>query len=323
MGNSVDEIEKCKLFLSTKFSIKDLGKLRYFLGIEVLDEQDGLCITQRKYCLDLLTEFGLLGCKPSQTLIETRLVLDNDDIKGAPLRNITKYQKLIGKLIYLTFTRPDIAYVVHILSQLMHNPHDLHFKLAMRVIRYLKGSPGKGIFFKKEGNLSLSAFVDSNWAKKVTTRKSITGYILFLGSCPISWKSKKQQTISRSSAEAEFRALAAITCEVIWVQKILEELGVHKTRPVSIFCDSKAAIQIAANLVFHEKTKHFELDLFFIREKILLGIIETIKVTSEENSSDIFTKVYKKKDYLCYMLQVRNWRVKDVRRRKKRELTGT
>lgn len=291
-GNCAKEIESCKKFLKSKFSIKDLGKLKYFLGIEVIDTTDGLYLSQRKYCLDLLTEFGLLGCKPSQTPIESCLTLSNGETNDPPLDNINEYQRLVGKLIYLTLTRPDISYAVHILSQFMHAPHKSHSKLALRVIRYLKNAPGKGILFKRDSSLSfsLSVFVDSDWAKSITARKSITGFCIFLGGSLISWKSKKQSTISRSSAEAEFRALADVTCEVIWIQKILNELETKIKTPVDIFCDSKAAIQIAANPVFHEKTKHFEIDLFFVREKINLGVIKTVKIDSADNTADLFTK---------------------------------
>nr|XP_043630459.1 uncharacterized mitochondrial protein AtMg00810-like [Erigeron canadensis] len=258
-------------------------------SIEVINNGDDVCLSQRKYCIDLISEFGLLGCKPSKTPIDYNLNLDNDFCKGVPLENVIGYQKLVGKLIYLTLTRPDIAYSVQILSQFMHDPYETHLKLAMRVLMYLKGSPGKGILFKGNSSLSLSAYVDSDWAKHVTARKSVFGYCLFLGGSPIAWKSKKQSTISRSSAKAEFRALASVTCEIIWVL-IMDELGIKNQVPVKVYCDSKAALQIAANPVFHEKTKHFEIDLFFVREKINLGVIKTIKIKSEHNVADIFTK---------------------------------
>lgn len=206
------------------------------------------------------------------------------------IENVTIYQKLVGKLIYFTLTRPDIAYSVHVLSQFMHAPRQSHLKMAFRVLRYLKGSPGKGVLIEKGKLPSLSAYVDSDWGKWFTSRKSITGFCLFFGGSLVSWKSKKQSTVSRSSAEAEYRALASVTCEIIWVLKLLNDFGVKDVIPVQVFCDNSAAIQIAANPVFHERTKHFEIDLHFVREKVSQGVIKTVKISSLKNTADVFTK---------------------------------
>ncbi|GJS99237.1 putative RNA-directed DNA polymerase [Tanacetum coccineum] len=165
-GNDVSEIEKFKVYLNTKFKIKDLGKLKYFLGIEVIDTDKGLCLSQRKYCLDLLSDFGLLACKPSATPLEQNLSISNEPSSTDPvIDNVTEYQKLIGKLIYLTHTRPDISYSVHCLSQFMHKPLKSHLKIALKVLRYLKNNPGMGIHIVKQPKVSLEAFVDADWAK--------------------------------------------------------------------------------------------------------------------------------------------------------------
>ncbi|XP_071738757.1 uncharacterized mitochondrial protein AtMg00810-like [Rutidosis leptorrhynchoides] len=214
-GNNVEEILKFKRFLSSKFKIKDLGVLKYFLGIEVIRSDTEICLSQRKYTLDLLSEFGLLGSKPCQTPIEPNVRFDDNNVNDLPLTNITQYQRLVGKLIYLTLTRPDISYSVHVLSQFMHSPKVSHLKCAMRFLKYLKSAPGLGICVKKSDENSIVVFVDSDWGKSIMERKSITGYCLFLNGSIIGWKSKKQSTISRSSAEAEYRALADASCEVI------------------------------------------------------------------------------------------------------------
>ncbi|XP_022023931.1 uncharacterized mitochondrial protein AtMg00810-like [Helianthus annuus] len=270
---------------------QNLGMLKYFLGIEVLKTKDGLCLSQRKYCLDLLAEFGLTGCKPVNSPIEANHVLTYlCEQDNQVLLDVSVYQKLVGKLIYLSHTRPDIAYSEHYLSQYMHSPTNAHFKIALRLLRYLKGSPGNGILFKKGASLDLRAFADSDWGKCVNSRKSVTGFCIFLGNSLISWKSKKQSTISRSSAEAEYRAMCAATCEILWLLNILKELKVDIKLPVSLFCDNTAVISIAANPVFHERTKHFEIDLFFLREKISKGVIKTVGVTSENQTADVLTK---------------------------------
>ncbi|GJS53773.1 ribonuclease H-like domain-containing protein [Tanacetum coccineum] len=169
--NNLPEINKFKHFLKTKFMIKDLGKLKYFLGIEVLEIPNGICLSQRKYCLELIDEFGLHASKPSYIPMQPNVSLSSEPKDNDPLlENVTNYQKLIGKLIYLTSTRPDIAYTVSCLSQFTHSPLKSHLKTALKVIRSL-----------------------------------------------ISWKSKKQNTISKSSPEVEYRALAYVTSEVVWI----------------------------------------------------------------------------------------------------------
>ncbi|GJT77345.1 putative reverse transcriptase domain-containing protein [Tanacetum coccineum] len=149
-GYSVSEIEKFKTFLKSKFMIKYLGKLKYFLGIEAIDTNKGICLNQRKYVLDLLFEYGMLACKPAKTPLQSKLSITNEATVDDPLLdNITNYQKLMGKLIYLTNTRPDISYDVHCLSQFMHSHSKSHLKTAFKILRYLKGSPGLGIHITK------------------------------------------------------------------------------------------------------------------------------------------------------------------------------
>ncbi|GKC63568.1 hypothetical protein Tco_1096166 [Tanacetum coccineum] len=181
------------------------------------------------------------------------------------LSNMSEYQKIVGKLIYLSITRLDIYYVVHCLSQHMHAPIQSHFSAPLRVLRYLKNAPGTGVKFDKGNSFSLHAFSDADWAKCPKTRKSVSGFCLYLCDNLVSWKSQKQATISRSSAESEYRCLASTTCEL-------------------------SAISIAGNPVFHEKTKHFEIDLHLVRENVANGVVNVLKVTSANNVADIFTK---------------------------------
>ncbi|GKC32899.1 ribonuclease H-like domain-containing protein, partial [Tanacetum coccineum] len=210
-GNCVDEIDKFKSFLKSKFKIKDLGHLKYFLGIEVI-----------------------------------KTVLTKDD---PLLDNITGYQKLIGKLIYLTHTKPDIAYSVHCLAQYMHSPLKSHLNSALNVLRHLKGAPGK---------------------------------------------------------EAEYISLSSVACEIIWIQKLLLDLNTKVTLPIDLHYDNKSALQLAINPVFHERSKHFEIDVHFIREKIAKGLLNTKKICSSIQIADILTKhlpVYQHKN-LCENLEM-------------------
>ena len=290
-GNDESEIKKFKEFLNSKFLIKDLGELKYFLGIEVLKNDNGICMTQRKYCLELLHEYGMLAAKPVDIPFPENTVLNHIETSNDKyLKNFTSYQQLVGKLIYLTNTRPDISYVVHCLSQHMHNPLQSHMKAALRILRYLKGSPGSGLQIDRISDLKLRVYSDADWAKCPKTRKSVTGFCVFLGKNLISWKSKKQATLSKNSAEAEYRSMASATCETIWLNNLLDSLGVTGLLPVQLFCDNNAAIQLAANPVFHEKSKHFEIDVHLVREKVAAGVIKTVKVHTSEQIADIFTK---------------------------------
>nr|GEZ40633.1 integrase, catalytic core [Tanacetum cinerariifolium] len=195
--------------------------------IEVIKNNNGLSFSQRKYCLEILNNFGILGCKLASTPIEVSQTKVNGKILAKddyPLVSFGNFQKLVGKLIYLTMTRPDISYAVHKLSQAMHGLLNSDLKLAFRVLRYLKGAPGKGVFLRK---------------------------------------SKKQSVLAKSFAKAEYRAMSNVACEIIWILKLLIDLKVDYTIPMNMFCDRSAAMQIDANPVFHERTKHFEIDLYF------------------------------------------------------------
>ncbi|GKC25326.1 uncharacterized mitochondrial protein-like protein [Tanacetum coccineum] len=287
-GNNLDEVNKVKEFLKNNFMIKDLGELKCFLGIEVIKTNDGICLSQRKYCLEILFKYGLLACKPSQTPIESKLIIGGKPIntKDKPLKNIFEYQKLLGKLIYLTHT--DISYAVHSLSQFMLSTLESHLKLNQRILRHLTQAPNKGIMISKGSNLNLCSY--SDWAKCRSTMRSVTGFSIFMGNSLVSWKIKKQTMVSRSSAEAKYRALASATCEVIWLTNLLQELNIKTAKPITMYCDNKAAIQIDSNPVFHDRTKHFEIDLHFIRDKMIEGIIKPLKIESAKNAADILTK---------------------------------
>ncbi|GKD44991.1 ribonuclease H-like domain-containing protein, partial [Tanacetum coccineum] len=210
-GNNLSEIEKFKLFLKSKFQIKDLRKLKYFLGIEILNNKDGICLSQRNYCLELLHEYGMLVAKHVNTHLPENTTLNHVDSDDNHLHsNIGNYQRLVGKLIYHTNTRPNISYVVHCLSQFMHAPFESHLDLAFRVLRYLKGSPG---------------------------------HLL-----------------------RQNRSMTSATCKVIWLSNLLE------------------------TLIVHEKSKHFEIDVHLVREKVAIGVIKTKKIHTSQQIADVLTK---------------------------------
>ena len=172
----------------------------------------------------------------------------------------------------------------------MQKPREEHMEAVRRVARYLKGTAGQGILLRQDCNLQLIGFCDADWGVCPLSRKSLTGYFMMLGDSPISWKTKKQSTVSRSSAEAEYRSMAAATSELVWLRTFLAALGIFFTKPMRLFCDSQAALHIANNPVYHERTKHIEIDYYFVREKIEDGLLALFKIHTKEQPADIFTK---------------------------------
>ena len=171
----------------------------------------------------------------------------------------------------------------------MQEPRQRHWDAVMRLLRNLKSSPGQGILLPSSNDLRLHVYCDSDWASCPMTRRSVTGYFILLGSAPISWKTKKQSTVSRSSAEAEYRAIANATSEAVWLRNLLR--SVHVPIPSAhLYCDNQAALHIAANPVFHERTKHIEIDCHFVRKRILFGEVITLYVSTKEQLADLFTK---------------------------------
>lgn len=273
--------------LEQLFKLKVLGKLRYFLGLEIARAADGISLSQRKYTLSLLQDTGFMDCKPASLPMDPNLKLSSTI--GEPLPDITQYRRLIGRLLYLTISRPDICFTVNKLSQFMAAPTTAHLDALHHLLRYLKGTPGTGLFFATDSPLHLSAYADSDWANCPDTRKSTSGYCVFLGNSLISWKSKKQQVVSRSSAEAEYRSLASVASEIQWLTSLLKdfELNISSSK---VFSDSQSAIHLASNPIFHERSKHIEIDCHFIREKVLSNIIKLIHVPSAHQLADILTK---------------------------------
>ena len=288
--------------------MKDLGPLKYFLGIEVSRSNKGIVLSQRKYALDLLQETGMSACQPVDTPVEAglKLCVESNQVpvdKG-------RYQRLVGRLMYLSHTRPDLAYALSIVSQFMHNPGEQHMNAVIRILRYLKSAPGKGVLFTKNANYqSIEAYTDADWAGDVGDRRSTSGYFTFVGGNLVTWRSKKQNVVARSSAEAEFRGLANVLCETLWLRLLLQDLGYLSEQPIQLFCDNKAACDIAHNPVQHDRTKHVEVDRFFIKEKLDRKIVKLPKIRSEDQLADILTKAVSNRVFLKFLDKLGMWNI--------------
>lgn len=272
-------ISKLKQSLHLAFTIKDLGYAKYFLGLEIARSIDGIFINQRKYILDIISDTGMLQAKGVKVPLPCGLELQEEKIEL--LDDPSSYRRLIGRLLYLNFTRPDVMYVVHHLSQFIHQPRRPHWMAALHIVRYLKNTPSTGMFFPAQALAELEAYCDDDWASCKIIRRSITGFCIFLGTTPVSWKSKKQVTVSRSSAEAEYRSMASTVCELQWLNVLLKDFGVSITYPIPLPCDYKAVIHILENVVFHERTKPIKIDCHIVRKKYREGFVKPVYISTQ------------------------------------------
>ncbi|WZZ27559.1 hypothetical protein YC2023_010960 [Brassica napus] len=296
-GSDKEGIIATKEFLKSMFEIKDLGEMKYFLGIEICRSKEGLFMSQRKYTLDLLKDAGAYGGKTARMPMEDGYKVPREgEIEDSKSYQDPKlYRKLVGKLIYLTITRPDICFAVNQVSQHMQVPKEHHWRMVERILMYLNGSPDQGVWMGCNGSTEVVGYCDADWAGDRADRRSTTGYCTFIGGNLVTWKSKKQKVVSCSSAEAEYRAMLKLTNELVWIKGILKHLEIDQATPMTMHCDNQAAIHIASNSVFHERTKHIEVDCHKVRQMIILGVILPCYTRSEDQLADVFTKAARQK----------------------------
>lgn len=197
------------------FEMTDLGKIHFFLGVEINQTGDGIFISQKKYAADLLRKFNMQNCNSAATHMNVSEKLQAND--GSKPAEGKLYRRMVGGLIYLCHTRPDIAFSVGVISRFMHSPSKLHLGAAKRILRYVAGTQNFGLWYSARSDFKLKGFTDSDWANSLEDRRSISGQIFFLGSCAVSWSSKKQPTAALSSSEVEYMAATASACQAIWL----------------------------------------------------------------------------------------------------------
>ncbi|KAI3765987.1 hypothetical protein L2E82_16034 [Cichorium intybus] len=301
-GNSESVITSFTTQLNQEFAIKDLGDLSYFLGLEVTYTDDGLFLSQTKYATDILTRADLLESKPVPTPLITHETFTSH---GFPFQDVTRYRSLVGALQYLTITRPDLSYAVNQASQYLQAPTTDHFQSVKRILRYVKGTLSFGLTFRRPHTNSILGYSDADWARCIDTRRSTYGYSIFLGGNLVSWSAKKQPTVSRSSCESEYRAMANTAAEIVWITHLLRELHALPPDRPTLLCDNKSALFMTQNPVSSKRAKHIDLDYHFIRELVASGKLYTKFVSTKLQVADIFTKSLPRADFEKFRTMLR------------------
>ncbi|KAJ9556652.1 hypothetical protein OSB04_011266 [Centaurea solstitialis] len=264
--------ELCTKFskiMETEFEMSMMGELNFFLGIQVKQNPDGIFINQSEYIKDMLKKFNMTDCSPIKTPMPTGNLL-GPDLSGKSVDQKI-YRSMIGSLLYLTATRPDIMFATCFCARFQANPKESHLAAVKRILRYLKGTPELGLWYPKDSSFELISFTDSDYGGCKLDRKSTSGSCQFLGDKLVSWTSKKQNCVSTSTAEAEYVAAASCCSQVLWMKTQLLDYG-YKLKRVPIYCDSESAIAITSNPVQHSKTKHIDIRYHFIKDNVEKGI---------------------------------------------------
>eukprot|EP00253_Pinus_taeda_P006160 PITA_06160 len=264
-------INHVKSSLKKKFEMTDLGHLHYFLGLQVLQSKEGISLSQSKYSCDLLRHFHMEDCKPTPSPFQSGAKISLTCT--SPEIDATLYHQLVGKLLYLTHTHPDLSFVVGLVSRFMQNPHEIHWKEDKRILRYVRG------------------------------------YVFTLGSRPITWTCKKQGAISLSSAEAEYRGVVEASKEALWLRQILSKFGFQQQHLTTLWCDNKSAIQLCIDPVQHQHSKHIELHMHFIRKLIHDHVLEVQYCSTDDQVADIFEKALREAKFtkLRFMVGVQEF----------------
>ncbi|XP_044378311.1 uncharacterized mitochondrial protein AtMg00810 [Triticum aestivum] len=274
--------------LHDEFALKDLGPLHYFLGIEVVRRPDGFFLHQQKYAHELLEHAGMLNFKPAPTPVDTKAKVSA--LEGSLASDAAFYRSIVGALQYLTLTRPDLQYAVQQVCLHMHAPRDSHWTLVKHILRYVRGTMSLGLTLTASASTDLVAYSDADWAGYPDTRRSTSGYCVYLGPSLISWSSKRQPTVSRSSVEEEYRVVANAVAECSWLRQLLQELLCDVHKATLVYCDNVSAVYLSTNPMHHRRTKHIELDIHFVREQVALGRVRVLHVPMTQQFADVMTK---------------------------------
>ncbi|GKA30806.1 hypothetical protein Tco_0717111 [Tanacetum coccineum] len=266
-----------------------MGELTFFLGLQVKQKEDGIFISQDKYVAEILKKFDFARVKTASTLIETQKSLTKDE--EAANVDVHLYRSMIGSLMYLTASRPDIMFAVCACSRFQVTLKTSHLNAVKRIFRYLKGKPKLGLWYPRVSSFDIESYSKSDYARANLDRKSTTGGCQFLGRRLISWQCKKQTIVATSTTEAEYVAAANCCGQVLWIQNQMLDYGFNFMN-TKIYIDNESIISIIKNLVFHSKTKHIEIRHNFIRDAYEKKLIRVLKIHTNDNVADILTKAF-------------------------------
>ena len=290
-GNDEVMFEQFKKSMKIEFDMTNLGRMKYFLCIEVLQKADGIFITQRKYAQEILERFNMDQCNSVHNPVVPGFKLTKDE--GGVEVDSTVYKQMVGSLMYLTATRPDLMFIVSLISRYMERPTESHLLAAKRALRYIKGTVSLGMFYKKGVSEELVGYTDSDYAGDQDDKKSTSGYVFLMSSGAISWSSKKQPVVTLSTTEAEFIAAASSACQVVWLRRTMKVLNQEQSSPTVVFCDNISAIKLSKNRVMHGRSKHIDIRFHFLRDLVRDGILELIHCSTQQQVADVLTKPLK------------------------------
>lgn len=288
LGSSNQMINEFKKAMTSEFEMTDLGQMRYFLGLEIRQEEGGIFVSQEAYAKEILKKYKMKKCNPVSTPMEPGAKLSKFD--GGERVDAGKYRSLVESLRYLTSTRPDIARSVGIVSRFMEEPAYSHWKALKRILRYIQGTLSMGMFYSKDEEYRLVGYSDSDWCGDVDDRKSTSGYLFFMGKTAFTWLSKKQPIVTLSTCEAEYVAASVCVCHAIWLRRLLDQMELKQPEATVIRVDNKSAIELARNPVNHERSKHIDVRFHFIRDCVKERDVDLKHVASKDQAADIFTK---------------------------------
>jgi hypothetical protein len=287
-GSSNERLcEKFAKLMQARYEMSMMGELSFFLGLQISQRSEGIFICQTKYLKDLLKKYNLEDAASAKTPMATNTKLDADKA-GKPVE-ITSYRGMVGSLLYLTASRPDIMFATGLCARFQADPRESHLVAIKRIFRYLKGTPNLGIWYPRDTGFNLIGYSDSDYAGCRLDRKSTSGSCQFLGKRLVSWQSKKQHTVSTSTAEAEYIAAGSCVAQILWMKNQLKDYGLEVSR-IPVMCDNTSAIAMTSNPVDHSRTKHIDIRYHFIREHVESGTVELLFVPTEQQIADIFTK---------------------------------
>eukprot|EP00253_Pinus_taeda_P031817 PITA_31817 len=295
IGSSSSAIATVKRALHDRFLMTDMGPLHFFLGLEISQDATGIKLSQAKYARDLLERFRMTNCKPAPTPFLSGVRLE--DGGDTPLVDRTLYRQLVGSLLYLIHSRPDLSYAVGVVSRYMHEPHELHWNVAKCILQYVQGTITFGIHYAASTALNLLGFTDSDWAGNNIDHKSTSRYSLSLGSRPICWLTKKQDAVALSSVEAEYKGVVNLTIQALWLQHFLTELGVQFHQPIIIWSDNQSTLKFCRDPVQRQRTKHIEIHMHYIRDLVHDQVIHLQFYPLAEQTADIFTKTFTEQNF--------------------------